>query len=122
MMVQLPRETVAGGKSFMADSEVYMEAEHICIKKNIAEKVFGTETVVLSVFYAKDNTFMVAPASEELFRTIHKASQQMLKSKNIAGDKSISIQELLLDNDVPAYDRNLEFTMEEALHILKVKL
>ena len=116
------KETIPGAKSFSATSEVYAESEHICIKKGIAEKIFGAETVVLSVFYAKDNSFMVAPASEELFRTIHKASQQMLKSKNLAGDKSISIQELLLDNDIDGNDRNLEFTTEEALHILKVKL
>ena len=86
------------------------------------EKIFGFETVVLSVYYAKDNSFMVAPASEELFRTIHKANQQMLKRKNLAGDKSISIQELILDHDMDETDRNLEFTMEEALHILKIKL
>ena len=120
--MHLPKETIPGGKSFISDSDVYMEATHLCIKKNIAEKIFGLETVVLSVFYAKDNTFMVSPSSEELFKTIHKASQQMLKSKNGAGDKSISIQEILLDNDIDENDRNLEFTVEEALHILKVKL
>lgn len=121
-MINLPKETIPGNKSFFADSDVYMEAAHICIKKNIAESIFGVETVVLSVFYAKDNSFLVAPASEALFRTIHKASQQMLKSKNLAGDKSISVQEVLLDNDIDEKDRNLEFTIEKALHILKVKL
>ena len=120
--MQLPKETIPGAKSFIASSDVYLEASHICIKKNTAEKIFGAETVVLSVFYTKDNTFMVAPASEELFRTIHKASQQMLKSKNAAGDKSISIQELILDNDINGNDRNLEFVIEEALHLLKVKM
>ena len=118
----LIKETIPGAKSFIATSDVYLETAHICIKKNIAEKIFGAETVVLTVFYAKDNTFMVSPASEELFRTIHKANQQMLKSKNAAGDKSISIQELTLDNDIDENDRNLEFVFEEALHILKIKL
>jgi hypothetical protein len=120
--MNLPKETITNARSFKADNEVYLEAAHICIKKDTAEKVFGSETVVLSVFYAKDNTFMVAPAGEELFKTIHKGSQQMLKSKNAAGDKSISIQELILDNDIDENDRNLEFVVEEALHILKVKL
>src|SRR5664279_2600021 len=100
----------------MANSEVYMESGHICIKKNIVEKIFGLETVVLSVFYDKDNTFMVAPASEELFRKLHKSNQQMLKTKTVNGDKSISIQELLLDNDIEEKDRDLEFVTEEALH------
>ncbi|MEO8763446.1 MAG: hypothetical protein ABI416_04125 [Ginsengibacter sp.] len=120
--MQLPKETIPGGKAFMAESDVYLEAAHICIKKEVADKIFGLESVVLSVFYTKDSTFMAAPSGEELFKTIHKASQQMLKTKNSAGDKSISIQELLLDNDIEESDRNLSFVAEEALHILKVTL
>lgn len=122
MESRLIKETVPGAKPFESNSDVYVESGHICIKKNIAEKIFGQETVVFSVFYAKDNTFMVSPASEELFKTIHKANQQMLKMKNANGDKSISIQELILDNDIDEKDRDLEFVTEEALHILKVKL
>ena len=117
-----PKETTPGARSFYATSDVYLEASHICIKKQVAEKIFGPETVVLSVFYAKDNSFMVAPATEELFKTIHKVSQQMLKMKNASGDRSISIQELFLDNDIEETNRNLEFEIEEKLHILKVKL
>ncbi len=120
--MHLPKETIAGTKAFAATSDVYLEAAHICIKKDIADKVFGSDRVALSVFYAADNTFLAAPSGEELFRKIHKVSQQMLKMKTANGDKSISIQELLLDNDLDDTDRDLEFTMEEALHILKVKL
>jgi soluble P-type ATPase len=120
--MNFPKETIPGAKSFYATSDVYLEASHICIKKNVAEKIFGTETVVLSVFYEKDNTFMVAPAGEELFKTIHKANQQMLKMKNASGDRSISIQELFLDNDIEETNRNLEFEVQQKLHILKVKL
>lgn len=120
--MHLPKETVAGKKSFDADSEVYLEGGHICVKRDTAEKIFGADNVVLSVFYAKDNSFLVAPASEDLFRRLHKANQQMLKTKNNDGDKSISIQELLLDHDINENDRNLEFKMEEAMHLLKVKL
>ena len=120
--MQLPKETIPGSKPFAATSDVYLEAAHICIRKSIAEKIFGTDAVVLTVFYAKDNTFMAAPAGEELFKTIHKASQQMLKMKNTFGDRSISVMELLLDNDIDETDRNLEFITEEALHIVKVKL
>jgi len=122
MNLRLIKETVPGQKPFDASSEVYLEAAHICIKKSLADRLFGPETVVLSVFYPKDRVFIVSPASEELFRSIHKASQQMLKTKNAIGDKSISIQELLLDNDLDESDRNLEFTQEESLHFLKVKL
>ena len=120
--MNFPKETAQGAASFSSDSDVYLEAGHICIKKNVAEKIFGTETVVLSVYYARDNSFLAAPACEDLFRKIHRANQQMLKMKNAFGDKSISIQELLLDNDIDTQNRNLTFEMQDALHILKVKL
>ena len=117
----IPKATNINLKSFKAESDVYLEAQHIIIKKNIAEKIFGNDTVVLSTFYINDKIFLIAPASEELFRKIHKGSQQMLKNKNAFGDKSISVQELLLDNDIDNNDRNLEFTLETSLHILKVQ-
>jgi hypothetical protein len=118
----LPKETVPGARPFLAESDVYLEAAHICIRNAVADKVFGAERVILTIFYPKDNSFMAAPAGEELFRTIHKASQQMLKIRNAAGDRAIQIQELLLDNDIDGHDRNLEYVVEEALHILKIKL
>jgi hypothetical protein len=65
---------------------------------------------------------LAAPADEEVFKTIHKAHQQLLKEKNAAGDKSISVQEILLDHDLDNHNRDLEYIAEEPLHILKVKL
>jgi hydrogenase maturation protease len=121
-ITQVPKEAVQSTNSFSWDSEVYLEGSHICIKKDVAERVFGSENIVLSVFYARGSTFMVAPAGEELFKTIHKGSQQMLKSKNIAGDKSIPIHELLLDHEIDGTNRDLAFNMEEALHTLTIKL
>ena len=120
--MNLPKETVEGAKSFATQSDIYLETAHIIIKKDVAEKIFGEETVVLSVYYPADNIFMVSPATEDLFKTIHKGNQQMLKSKNLNGDKSISIMELLLDNDIDEENRNLEFSIEQQLHILKITL
>ncbi|MFY0255520.1 hypothetical protein ACDQ55_16365 [Chitinophaga sp. 30R24] len=117
-----PPNAVPEKKSFIPIKEVYLEDGHICIKRSLAEKIFRTEMVVFTIFYAKDKTFLAAPASEESFKNIHKVQQQMLKSKNLSGDKSISIQEILLDNDIAENDRDLTFLAEEALHILKVHL
>ena len=118
----IPTNTVPEKKSFTPTSDVYLESGHVCIQHKVAEKIFGSETAVFSIFYPADKTFLVAPVSEELFKNIHKAAQQMLKSKNAAGDRSVSIQELLLDNDLTDSDRDLDFVAEEALHILKVHL
>ena len=117
-----PKGVVHAEKLFVADSDVYLEAGHICVKKNVAEKIFGSHGAILSVYYEAEKTFLAAPLNEEVFKIIHKAKQQMLKDKNAAGDKSISVQEILLDHELNNNDRNLEYTAEEALHTLKVKL
>lgn len=121
-MRQLPKETIPGGAKFNATSDVYLESGHVCIRKNIVEKIFGTETVVLSVFYENDHSYLVSPASEEPFRKLHKSNQQLLKTKNAEGDKSISIQELLLDYDIDEQDKDLAFQVEERVHLLKIML
>ena len=121
-MIRVPKETVTGAASFINDSNVYLECSHICIKKELAEKVFGKDPVALTVFYAADKSFMAAPAGDDLFRKLHKADQQILKNKNAAGDRSIAVMELLLDYELDDTDRNLEFLMEEALHTIKIKL
>ena len=120
--MHFPKETIPGSKLFNATSDVYLEAAHVCIKKNIADKIFSTERVVLSVYYEKDKTFMIVPSGDELFRKLHKVTQQLFKTKNINGDKSVSIKDLLIDNNIDSHDRDLEFVAEEALHILKIKL
>jgi hypothetical protein len=121
-MLNLIKETIPGAKPFTANSDVYLEASHIVIKKDIAGQLFGTENFVLTVYYAKDNTFLLAPADEEVFVTIHKGTQALLKNKNAAGDRSIAIHELLLDNDITTENRDLEFVIENGLRILKIKL
>lgn len=115
---RLVRET----RSFIPCSDVYLEGGHICIKYPVAEMIFGPDMAVFSIFYPADRTFLLAPVSEELFKSIHKAAQQMLKNKNAAGDRSVSIQEVLLDNDLEMRDRDLTFKAEGGLHILKINL
>ena len=120
--MQLPKETIPGKKPFISNSDVYLESSHLCIKKNIAEKLFGSDSILLTIYYPQDRVFMMASTTEEFFKKIHKAKQQMLKSKNAQGDKSVSLQELILDEGIDETNRDLEFEMETALRILKVKL
>jgi hypothetical protein len=120
--MQFLKETIPGAPTFTTGNGVYMEAGHICIKKDLADKIFGPEQVVLTVYYAANQTFLMAPPSEQPFRMIHKATQQILKKKNAWGDRSVAIQELLLDNeDIKTSDRVLEYIAEESLHLLTIK-
>jgi hypothetical protein len=46
----------------------------------------------------------------------------MLKNRNLAGDKSLSLQEVIIDNNLDGSDRPLEFTTRPGLQLLQVKL
>jgi len=44
----------------------------------------------------------------------------MLKFKNSKGDRSISLEEMLIDNELDSSDRSLEFNADEKMKILTV--
>lgn len=44
----------------------------------------------------------------------------MLKTRNLQGDKSISLQELIIDHDLDESDRDLVFTHQEGMQMLQV--
>ena len=103
-------------------AKVRLKSSHLLIQKDIASQLFADEPNVNVIYYPKRRTLMIAPESDDLFKKLHKAKQHMLKSKNANGDKSIALHELLIDNEVNAINRDLEFEVQNELKILNVKL
>ena len=46
----------------------------------------------------------------------------MLKSRNLKGDKTVSMYEILIDNDLDDTDRDLEYEYTEGVKMLNVKI
>ncbi len=65
---------------------------------------------------------MVASQEDKNFKELHKTSLSMLKFKNSRGDRSISLEELLIDKEIDSNDRSLEYTADEKMKILTVYL
>jgi hypothetical protein len=101
---------------------VFLKASHLWIDREIAQQVFGVDHNVYLVYYPDRRTMMIAPSSDDLFKSLHKGSQHILKDRNLAGDKTIALHELLIDNLVDATDRDLDFEWQAGLGILNVKL
>ena len=55
-------------------------------------------------------------------KKLHKAKQHMLKDRNLKGDKSIALHELLIDNEIDSTDRDLVYDFQPGLGILNIKL
>jgi hypothetical protein len=101
--------------------EVKLSNRHLIIPAEIALPFLADNSHVNMVYYAQRGALLLAPANDELFKGLHKTSMQMIKNKNIAGDKSISLEEMLIDNDIEDTDRKLNHKLDE-MNIMQVYL
>ena len=103
-------------------SAVSLKSSHLYINAKIAQKIFGEAANALVVYYPTPRSLLIAPIKDELFKKLHKAKQHMLKERNLQGDKTIALHEILVDHQIDDTNRALEYTIEEGLGILKVSL
>ncbi len=101
-------------------TSVRLQSAHLWIQGSVAEKVFGGVHNVYLAYYAERKMLLIAPVTQKEFKAIHKASQHILKMRNAAGDRSIALHELLVDQQLDQKDRDLNYECEPGLNILKV--
>jgi len=101
-------------------SAISLSKAHIVIPASIADNLFAHANQVNWVYYPSQKMLLVAAADDESFKAVHKTAMSMLKFKNTQGDRSFSVQELILDHDMDQADRNLRFEKNEQLHILSI--
>ncbi|MBU6342431.1 MAG: hypothetical protein KGS48_13125 [Bacteroidetes bacterium] len=103
-------------------SLVKLQARHLWIDGSLAADLIGEAPCVYLVYYPERKALLLAPIDESYFTTVHKANQALVKLRNIKGDRSISLQELLIDHDIPDDDRPLPFLHQEGLRMLHITL
>lgn len=101
---------------------IALKSSHIWIAQAIAERLFGQSPNINLVFYPERKTLMLAPKDDELFASLHKAKQYMLKNRSLQGDKTIAIHEILIDHDLDDSDRDLEYSANDRSGILIINL
>lgn len=106
----------------LAPGQVYLKNRHLIIEGTTAENVFGSEIQVYQVYYPQPGMLILAPMSDTTFRQAHECSLVMLKTKNIRGDKSLSLEEIIIDNDLNNEDRELVANGAPGLKMLQVML
>ncbi len=105
-----------------AGSKVRLKSSHLHIDQKVVTEAFGNNLNVFVVYYPDRHSLMIAPVSDGVFKKLHKAGQYMLKDRNLKGDKTIALHEILIDNQVNETDRDLEYDLQPGLGILNVKL
>jgi hypothetical protein len=102
--------------------QVRLKRQHLWLSASVAKDTFGGERQVYTVFYPQRGMLLLAPMSDTSFKSLHECSLIMLKDRNLAGDKSLNLQEVIIDNNLDDSDRPLEFTTRPGLQLLQVKL
>lgn len=99
---------------------VALKQSHLLIEAALAARVLGDTTQVYTTYKEDIQELWVAPMADTAFKAAHTCSLNMLKTKNLHGDKSITLQEFFLDHDLDTTDRSLSFEPGEG--VLKVKM
>ena len=53
---------------------------------------------------------------------MHEPTQFLLKSRNLKGDRTLAIREILIDNDLDTTDRTLTYELVEKTNLLKINI
>jgi hypothetical protein len=101
---------------------VKLRTQHLWISGDLAKSAFGDAPQVYIIYYPKQHALLMAPMDDDLFPTLHKAALQMLKNRNLQGDKTISLQEIIIDNDIDDTERELMYTHQPGVPMLHVTL
>ena len=108
--------------SALDGEQVRLHRQHLWLSAEVAANAFGNERQVYVVYYPKRGSLLMAPMADDAFKSLHECSLVMLKDRNLKGDKSLSLQEIVIDNDLDDQDRPLAFTSKPGLRLLQVML
>lgn len=102
--------------------QLRLNRQHLWLSATLAKDALNDERQIYAVYYPQRGALLLAPMSDSAFKALHECSLVMLKDRNLKGDKSLSLQEIIIDNDLDATDRPLEFTTKKGLQLLQVLL
>ena len=105
-----------------AENPVGLRSSHIILHIDIVKSVFKEDKTVYMVYYPERKTLMVAPYFNELFRTMHKAKQYLMKEVANNKENAIPLHGILLDNEIDSSNRLLKYQADEVMNILTVEL
>ncbi|WP_375448046.1 hypothetical protein [uncultured Fibrella sp.] len=91
---------------------IRLKNSYLLVEVAVAGVAFGSDLQVSVVYYPDRQTLLVAGKSKGFFEKLHKTSWLLLKDRNLLGDKSVNIRELLIDNDIDDTDRDLPYELK----------
>ena len=117
-----PSEYTHQVKKFTVSPEqpVCIRSQHLIMHSTIIQSIFKKDKTVYMVYYPNKKVLMIAPYFNEIFRTMHKAKQYMLKEISQNTENAIPLHGIFLDNALSIENRYVSFNADEKMNILTI--
>ncbi|MEO0898104.1 MAG: hypothetical protein AAFY71_16965 [Bacteroidota bacterium] len=109
-------------KNHHESDTVFIDRNHLYLPNSIVSQVFKEEENAFLAFYPEKKLLLLSPISNAFFKKLHPTTQHMLKRKNLKGDKSIALHELLIDHELNVSSEPLKYEFREKSTVLKIYL
>tara|TARA_R110000764_G_scaffold240105_1_gene343094 strand:+ start:149354 stop:149671 length:318 start_codon:yes stop_codon:yes gene_type:complete len=102
--------------------KVSLKSSHIFLDSELVETVFKNIHYAYVTYVKCQERLLITPVSSQWFVKMYEPTQFLLKSRNLKGDRTLAIREILIDNDLDMTDRILDFEVIEKTNLIKVNI
>lgn len=106
----------------MEEDTVSLKSSHVYLNASLVERVFESIHYAYVTYVTEQKKMLITPVSSQWFTKIHKPTQFLLKSRNLKGDRTLAVREILIDNDLDTSDRILEYEIVENTNLIKISM
>ncbi|MBC30848.1 MAG: hypothetical protein CMH48_08370 [Muricauda sp.] len=104
------------------NEKVALKSSHIFLDSKLVETVFKNIHYAYVTYVKTQSRLLITPVSSQWFVKMYEPTQFLLKSRNLKGDRTLAIREILIDNDLDMTDRVLEYEIVEKTNLIKVNM
>ena len=99
---------------------VTLKSSHVYLDASLVDKVFDNIHYAYVTYVVAQGKMLITPVSSQWFVKMHEPTQFLLKSRNLKGDRTLAIREILIDNDLDTSDRVLHYEVVEKTNLIKI--
>ncbi len=103
-------------------TKISLKSSHIYLENDLVESIFDDIHYAYVKYSTDQRRLLITPVSSQWFVKMYEPTQFLLKSRNLKGDRTLAIREILIDNDLDTNDRELEFEIIKKTRLIKVSL
>ncbi|HAF78415.1 MAG: hypothetical protein ABNH00_10210 [Dokdonia sp.] len=101
---------------------VTLKSSHVYLDASLVDKVFDNIHYAYVTYVVAQGKMLITPVSSQWFVKMHEPTQFLLKSRNLKGDRTLAIREILIDNDLDTSDRVLHYEVVEKTNLIKIDM